>query len=725
MTKKLFITLILSLLLLSCSTKKDEAKNKTVDHMKSETVTKEALSKSWGLLQKGQQLADNGKSIKEILKNLPDSTIVQTNNSAILFFIKGSIPMLIELPQKIDKRGITKGGSYAKNQTTQTIQKTNLFSSLVSTTFTEDELVDVVASEKGEDDRQKKKALIISSYLGEFGNNDDGLAAKKYLEKNKNYKGRVDFISSNLSLGSFTNFQEYDIVHLSTHGERFCDPEGLFIGSGGSNQIEIVTAGESNYCKVVIDSGVKHNFENMNDVFDFFDPENLLLYGTNVIITRDTFFLKSSFFDDFYGSSGLKNKIWVFSSCELGQRTDFEETMKRVHSNGHFFYWLNTVYAKDAFPAFDKFYKNLIKEGLDAKKAFEKIPIELRSNLPSEFNDSITTTTSLLHQQTGEPRHGIEVIELWHPEKKKIVKEGVFYPLVGDFGDGQDEALTLKVQLKGYKRSEFEDQQMTLSLKVDDEIVLNKKPFLPDNDDNDEITVKKIEDHEYGVEVTITDIAIPDVGDKSKITLKAYLHLNDQNFSIHKEIVTIKSDGIKATMRGSGKTIVFTFDDKRRTLKIQTSQAPSDIYMDEAGYMYSKPPNKGWVKIQPTGMFNIANQIVNGLPVENIFEEAIKKVTDEAKRSNFFFPVVEWGIRFRMSAFEKNPDFKKQEIDCDKPKPCYKFIGIVGQEAGSYAIFTPGGQLKEFSIKGNTIKYEYGKYDVILPNAKELSIFGQ
>jgi len=236
---------------------------------------------------------------------------------------------------------------------------------------------------------------------------------------------------------------------------------------------------------------------------------------------------------------------------------------------------------------------------------------------------------------------------------------------------------------------------------------------------------KPIEDHEYGVTVTIADIEIPDVGDKREITLKAILHLNDINFSIHKARVTIKADGVKATMRGNGKTIVFTFDDKRRTLKIQTSQAPSDIYMDEAGYMYSKPPNKGWVKIQPTGMFNMANQIANEMPIENIFKGAIKNITDEAKRSNFFFPVVEWGIRFRMSAFERNPKFKKQESDCGKPKPCYKFVGIAGQQAGSYAIFTPGGQLKEFSIKGNTIKYEYGKYDVILPNAQELSMFGQ
>jgi len=51
-------------LLISCNSKAKKETKPFVDLMKSETITKEALSKSWSLLQNGQQLADNGKSIK-------------------------------------------------------------------------------------------------------------------------------------------------------------------------------------------------------------------------------------------------------------------------------------------------------------------------------------------------------------------------------------------------------------------------------------------------------------------------------------------------------------------------------------------------------------------------------------------------------------------------------------------------------------------------------------
>jgi len=712
----LAVLMLISPMLFSCNSKAKKEKNAVVDIMKSDKLTKEALSRSWNILKGGQQLADNGKSIDEIIKTFPDSTIIQTNNSAILFFIEGSVPMLIELPTEENKRRLTKGGGGSHTQSLST-QSSNLFSSMALTSFSnDDDLVDVIASEKGEDDRQEKKALILSPYLSEFGNNDDGLVAKKYLEKNKNYKGNVDHISTNLSLENYTAFDDYDLVHISAHGLRFCDEKKI-----ASDQLEIVTSGNSNYCRTLIDTGIKHNFENEEDMQSFYlDPKNIK-YVSNIIHHEDTFFLKSSFFDEFYGS-GLKNKIWVFSACELGQRSDLSETMKNIHTNGHFFYWLNTVYAEDAYPAFDKFYKNLVKEGLDAKKAFEKIPVELRSNLPSEFNGSITTTTSLIHLQTNEPHHGIEVIEMKHPEEKnKTVKEGDFYPLVGDFNDGKPEVLTLKVELKGYKPSEFEEKQMSISLKVDNEAVLTKKLFLPDEED-DEITIKTIEDKEHGVEVTITDIEIPDVGDKEKITLKAYLHLNDENFSIHTERVTIKADGVKATIRGEGKIIVFTYDDKRRTIKMQTAQAPSDVYMDEAGYMYSKPPNKEWMKVHLKGMMNM-------LPMLSSFAGSGFEEIVGSDNSNIIFPIVEWGIRFRMSAFERSKDeneakkFKKHSIDCGKPEPCHKFVGIAEDTSSSYAIFDPSGKLKELNFKGNTIKYEYGEYNVILPEAKELSIF--
>ncbi|MBT8185673.1 MAG: hypothetical protein KJN76_12585 [Eudoraea sp.] len=677
--------------------------------MKSEKLTKEALRASWGLLEKGQTMADAGKSIQEILKILPDSTLIQTNTEAILFFIEGSVPMLIELPGD-PNAPITKGGSPAM---TSAVSSNTLTSLALPFLAEEDEGVNVVAKEKGEEEREEKKILLLSPYSEDFGSYDDVLAAHNHLNKNKNYESRITYKNANITLEDFQDFNEYDLVHLSTHGLRFCSAP-VFLDN---SIVDYLQDPPGNPCRTLLKSGVPHGeeFDTTEEMLEILSQDivykDLIIYGwTNI-------YLKSSFFEHFY-AGGVQDKIWIFSACELGQNNDLLNAMKLIHKDGHFFYWLNEVSAYDAFKAFDKFYKNLEEEGLDAKRAFEKTPDELRSNLASFINDTIPATTSLLHLNTGQPRHGIEIIEMYHPEEEdQKIRSGDFYPLVGDFGDGEDEALTLKLELKGYTREEFEEKSMSVGLKVDDEIVMWNKPFFPDLPD-DGIEVEDLEDQEYGVEVIIADIPIPDVGDKERITLKAFLHFDQERFSIHKEEVVIKADGIEAIVHGGGKTVRLTYDDKRRTMKIQTSGGQGPMYMDEDGYLTRNAGSQGWVKINMKGFMGMVGQMPSGLlstdiPIQEMLEPSNK---------NFFFPMVEWGIRFRMSAFERNPNFKKQEEDCGKPEPCQRFNGIAGQEQGVRALFEPNGRLKEINFQGNKVIYKYGLFNVVVPEARELSI---
>ena len=713
-----------------------ERKNLGIDDpMTSKELTKEALSLSWDLLEKGQAMANVGKSISEILKIMPDSTLVQTNEESLLFFLQGSVPMVIELPINSD-RPLMKGGN-----SRQVYVSSGLFSSLAYTktlpTLDEDEEVNVVAHEKGEDQRGDKKALVLMPYSWQFEEDDDGYAAIKYLEENKNYENGTEVFKEITSLEIYSNFGEYDLVHLSTHGTRYCDPE-LF---ANGQEIEITYAGDSEYCRTLINSGVYHGFENKEDMYLFFTDPNNIDYVGNVIPGKNVFYLKNTFFSEVY-SDGPENKIWVFSGCKLGQRSDFVNSINETLVNGHLFYWLNSVYAEDSRPAFEKFYENLINEGLDAQKAFEEIPYDLRAGLDSyvkvnnnsssgpdgeielfdpaitPLQDSLNLTTSLLHLQTGQARHGIEVIEMIHPhEEEQRIRSGDFYPLVGDFGDGEDEALTLKVELKGYTRAEFEERQMTLSLKVDTETVLDRRLFLPDVDD-DEIEINDLDDQEYGVEVTVADIPIPDVEDKERITLKAYLHFDEERYSVHKEEVVIKADGIKLIAQGNGNRLIMTYDDKRRSLRIQTSGNQKTMFMDDAGYIYNNAGSQGWVKVNLKGVLGMMSMVplpgqFGDIPVQGLLSDTDK---------NFFFPIVEWGIRFRMSAFERNPNFEKQVEDCGKPAPCYRFTGVSGQEAGVSALFDPNGRLKELRYQGSTIKYEYGLYEVIIPEAREMDI---
>ncbi len=200
-----------------------------------------------------------------------------------------------------------------------------------------------------------------------------------------------------------------------------------------------------------------------------------------------------------------------------------------------------------------------------------------------------------------------------------------------------------------------------------------------------------------------------------------------------------KADGIKAIVRGVGSTTIFTYDDKKRTMKIEASGSSNPSYMDESGYMYSYNNSQGWMKMNLGGIAgksmggimqgnteNLNNLMEGGYINQNDYEEATSTETFGEKfnmgSGNLFFPMVEWGIRFRASAFERNTNFKKQLVDCGKPAPCKKFVGVAGQEKGTQATFEPGGRLIKLGYQGKTIDYEYGDFQVQLPEAQEFKL---
>jgi len=707
--KEFIVLLLIVFSFISCAKSKikNEIENDVyVDLMKSDTLTDKSLNESWNLLTQGQQLADEGNSIDSIINTFPEGTIFQTNNTSILFFIDGSIPMVIELDKDDAKKSQTKGGGYTgKTLNVQSVPQLSLSTNFLSTSFNKNEgLVDVLASDKNDYDRQKKKALILSPYIEQFGKYDDGLIAYEYLKKNRNYKDNTTFLKNKFTLNDFLSFGEYDLVHLSTHGSVFCNPKN-YIKKG---IIEIVSGGDSNFCTTLISTNIKHGIKYKGNK-ERFKKKILEKYGEKfdglIAWNTETVYLKGTFFDKTYND--LDNKIWIFSACETGVRSDLSESMKRIHTNGHYFSWLYSVNANDAFNAFNKFYENLISKGLDAEKAFNDIPISLKEDLPSTLpdtsKDTIETTTSLLHLQTDNPRHGIEVIDMLNPENKSLVQEGDFYPLVGDFNDGKDETLTLKVKLIGYTKAEFLEKQMSISLEVDDNTVLSSKSFLPDIED-DEVTVELLKDHKFGVLVTISDIAIPDVGTKEEINLKAILHLNNEKQSIHKEKVFIVAKGIEATFRD----MKMIYDDKTKAVKTITPHG--NIYYDNEGAVYKKERGNSWIKIENGGM-NVA-QFSNMPSSVQLQPNDIQEAKD---MSSGLPPFINFAINFRMISFEKNNKFKKRVVDCGLPNQCNKFTN----KEGVYAMFNPAGRLIQFGFPNEMIiKYKYGDYDVKLPKAK-------
>jgi len=731
----------------SCSKENKEVITDYVNPMKSEVLIDKAIGESWVLMKHGQQLADQGKSINEIIKTLPKGTLLQTNSRSILFFIEGSMPMIITLGRKNKKKKQTKRGGSTTNKSHNTPLSLRVNTLAQKTIIDYDDVIDVIASDRGDDERQSKKALIIAPFNGtDFKGSDDADVAYKYLKRNRNYRDNIVFLKDdNITLEDFASFGEYDLVHLSTHGENLCGLKKINIDENGWVFMEEMPFKD---CVLKVATNIKNKFTDLeNDEIQIAEAIKLYQkYNGTVLFDDDGFYLLNSFF--FNNFSGLKNKIWVFSACELGSNNFFEATIDYIHTDGHFLYWSNSVKYGESCKAFEKFYENLSIKGLDVSKAYKEIPVVLRENLPTTVDYTITVidtvyrtnpktkekdfkiiekdstitkdaTTRLLHLQTDDPRHGIEIIDMLNPENKNPVQKGDFYQIAGDFNDGKDEALTLKVKLIGYTKAEFLEKQMSLSLEVDGVSVLSRKPFLPDVKD-DNITVKPIKEHEYGVIVTIKDIAINDVGKKKKLTLKASLHVNNEHVSIHKERVSIVFDGIIATMKSNGVVgMKFIYDDKTKAVKADVMD--NVLYYDDKGYTYMKTPFHGWQKMNASELgtgLKIGKNKVQGwgldIPIPSNTE------LNEIAKANTKLPAfIDFAINWRARSFESSKEFNKTIIKYHSKEDCSKFIGPKGMTV----IFSPSGKLLEFSFGEKfKIKYEYGNYNVILPEATKMDI---
>ena len=699
--KNYILLLVCCICIVSCTeTNKKDADTSYVDIMKSEALTDEALEKSWNLLIEGQQLADEGKSIDDIVKTFPKGTLVSTNKDSILFFIDGSIPMSIELNSNQKKQ--YKGGS----ENSVSPPKFNIPQRLsirpLATTFNDDDkLVDVIASDKNDDERQYKKALILAPFIEEFGKNDDALISYEYLKKNRNYQDNIVFRKESLTLEDFTNFDKYDLIHLSTHGINYCTIKTL--EGIDENKVPIFDVEEytKSNCILRISTGISHGFKdlvnNEKERDEFREKYNK--YRGHIIITKDKIKIKHTFFSHIYNKK-MDNKILIISACETGQNGVLASVIKNIMNNSHFLYWQNSVYPNDAYVAFNKFYENLVDKGLDVAKAYDKIPLKLRVKLPSDGEyyvnkDTVKykTTTSLEHLQTGNPRHAIEVIDMLNPTNNSLIQTGDFYKLVGEFDDGKDEALILKVKLIGYTKAEFLEEKMSISLLIDDENVLSKQSFLPDVS-GDNSTVKSIKDHKYGVIVTFTDIAIPDVGTKEELTLKAILHLNDEHISIHKETVSILSYGIIATTERRGRKSKFTYDSRRKTGKYEMGSLPV-VYHDDEGYKYINSRTSGWKKVNMRKMTGTNSNF------------------DARTRTLLNFPLVGYALIFKMSDIQKVSEYSETKVECGLPAKCTQF----STSNGVKLLYNGSGRLIEYTTPSQTINFQYGNYNVILPEA--------
>lgn len=720
--------------------------------MVSKKLTKTALGISWDVLTNSQRLANEGKGLKEIIEQLPEGTKIMLSEGAIVFFMEGSVPMLVELPAKPNFK-ITKG--------------TPTGSASLADNLLEEQ--DVIANKRGDPEREYKKALILSPFLDEFKADDDGLVAYNYLKENKNYKEGITFLKNRKSIEDiliYTTFADYDLVHLSTHGRKFCiNPitkkkdysgemvfeiddfteetfalEDIFDENDALTVFDAITGEEqdTNYnvfldnisCSTLIQTGIEHglDFKNLERFIEFLeDPDS---NAPHLVFGWKKIHLKASFFSQ-YGV--LNDKLWIFSACEMGQKDDLVQVMQNTHKNGSFLYWSNAVNPKDAYKAFDKFYENLAKEGLDIENSFDKIPDELKSNLESSIDvrkeseyHEIAATTDLKLLASEKPRHAVEIVDLRHPITGLQLVDGNLLPIAGDFGDEKQERIPLKLQLIGYKKHEFE--KMTLSIKTDGYVTsIFKKKFINVPPDPN-MKISSIAGVEHGIELSFDEILIPDLKkDQEKLELKAYLHFNDNRFSVHTVSVIVNPKDVKVSGHGPKGSFTITHDYDAQATKMQASSAPSDVFSDANGYIHAYDPKEGWQKINISYFLSKNFQKRIGEIVGNsIAKDLVSEIglDTKADKASLFRQITNWPNQITITKLTNSDAFSKSEITCSNSiGKCFQFRGIAKETKGVVIKFNSNNKLQKMTVKGQILDFKYGDFKVVLPSSRERSLF--
>lgn len=667
-------------------------------------VNDETFEQSIQTMLSAQDMADEGKDVGDIISYIDeteDLVELKVGPEAIIFQSKGG-PMLVVEADSSDYTGETE---------MENVEITLKGKDLIETTYAQEaNKVDVTAADEGKEQRETKQALVLSPYAWDFAN-DDGPVVRDILQSNRNFEGNVTYKENsyegqnNIGILDFVGWDQYEVVHLSTHGILACRP-------AKDGEIEIVSGGNSNLCKSLIDTGYKFKDEKAYE-----EAKSKWKGIPGVAMSKSTLYLSSTFFG-VSASSPLENTVVSFSACEMGIQTDMPNMISGNMVSGDFFYWTKTVNDSDALAAFKKLYEDSVVKGIDISTAYNLMPDSLKTGLPSSmdttFKDengtivksSFETTTDFKHVSVQSPQHVVETVTMIDPVTDVIVDDGAVFEFIGETGDNTPDKMNITFRLNGYSQDEINQKGITLSFGLDGKNYIDKVNPIAEAASNPKVKIENGE-HEKEFFVEVTDLEVRPIKDNDAIFFEAYMNFDAGKFGYHSaQIVTSLPDVRAYTLDGSLEAI---YDNESDALKI--SSQGEIAYMDQQ-YTYANVPGEGWTGVDLANVTGGFGGAMSGLPKT----PSGLALSDNAKNTGIYrYPIVDISVKAQKSGMEK-AGYPMSEVKCNNQN-CSKFT-VNSAEGSGYIVFDASGRLYEFNIEGISIFYEYGDYTVTIPDAE-------
>lgn len=298
-------------------------------------------------------------------------------------------------------------------------------------------------------DSEEKSALVLSPFQWQVGALDDGLPVFTILSGTRGYENRVRFLSNdqrssaNVDLSSFMEWDEYQVVHVSTHGKRIC-----YQGT----------------CKGTLLAGL---LENLLPPGPETKAEKLhaltfqgITYAKSEETGREYLVLNADFFR-FHYPGGLDNTLVFLNACQSfgPEATDLVDAIRG--STSVVFGWTEAVYWVDATATAVALYQALAERGYPAGVARDHLgPLAVGHAVPDQNSPELIVS----QRSDGGDLRIRNVISLLSPVSGQILTASDLVSIEGTQGDGQPDAVPWLVRVDGVKEEFAGDMMIHVSI---------------------------------------------------------------------------------------------------------------------------------------------------------------------------------------------------------------------------------------------------------------------
>ncbi len=297
----------------------------------------------------------------------------------------------------------------------------------------------------------EKSAIVLSPFLWDFGSTDEGPLVDSILSGTRGYEGRVRFLANaaetatEVNIASFTGWDEFDVVHVVSHGTRICKNQpcraaisagtlqGLLPGAPGVTTLQPLF--RDNLNQRGLELGKADRPRGLEP-----EPGPDLPPGTRRITIV---MLTAEFFLDAY-DQGLTDTLIFFNACEVFGReaTDLDDAL-RGDSNV-FLGWDENVDTSAAFDAAVALYQDLAEQGYPVDVAYERL-----EGLRTDTTSNPTANLILGDRHDGDGLRIRDVVELLEPGSDDVLSPSSVIPIVGTEGDGEPDFVPWAVRVDG------------------------------------------------------------------------------------------------------------------------------------------------------------------------------------------------------------------------------------------------------------------------------------